>query len=191
MKKLLILLVIISLSFNSLYSQGQEGHNTIRNWVIDLSPLCIVGHDLNEGHVLPETLVSMGIALLSVSIGFGYHVDVIPNILSPGFYIEGGIDYLSFLISALIGDYIDTVPFFGFGGIRIYNLFRHGLVDIRPSFGVTFFGYNGYGPLTSTYSLLIAISNYGLEYSYHRPLFDMDKNKLNAVHRLSFVWHTR
>lgn len=189
MKKLLILLVIISLSFSSLYSQQEQNNN--RSWVMDFSPLCLVSHDYIEGTVLPETLVSMGFALLSVSVGFGYHVEIIPNILTPGFYIEGGMDYLSFFINAIIGDYYSTVAIFGFGGARIYNLFRFGILDIRPSYGITFFGYNGYGPLTSTYSLLVALGNYGLEYSYHRPLFEKDREKLNSVHRLSFLWHLR
>jgi hypothetical protein len=181
LKKLLIVTVLFFLFCHVLF--GSEEKNN--NWTLNLSPITINLLNFDEENVSTSVSTSIASSMLSFSIGIGYHLNIIPNVFSPGIYVDVGLGYFG-----LLSDTNDDATG-GHGGvwagIRLYNLFRLNSIEMQPFIGLTLYGFSELGLPTTTYGILFAYERFGLEYSFHMPLSDRDK--IFYIHRISFLWH--
>jgi len=149
--------------------------------------------------ILTDTTVGaaiLGSILLSYFTGgIGYHFNIVHNILAPGIYGDLHIGLLSFLSNNNEDYYEDNSFLLYQGGLRLYNQFRFGLIDIQP-----FFGLNLMGSIAGDASeerglklwgILMAYKNFGFEYSYQVPLKGPMINKKDAMQRIAFLYHLR
>jgi len=152
---------------------------------------------LENGNVGGEILASL--LLSSFSGGIGYHLNIMENIFSPGIYGDMHFSLLMLLTNGLFSDdgkkqrkKDDTESGFFFfqTGIRLYNRFKNHYFDIEPFVGINFmFGDIGQNILSS-YGILIAYKEVGLEYSYQPLLLNNSDFIKRNIHRIVFVLHT-
>ena len=130
---------------------------------------------LNPG----ETILS-AILTSCLSIGLGYHLNIIPDILSPGIYGDVHLSWLMLLFNNDEDDYNEDGFSFVQLGIRVYNNMRFGMINIQPFAGLTamFIGNHTIGVITLGF--VLAFGNYGFEYSYIQH---------TNIHRVSFGIH--
>ena len=180
MKRFIFILIILSLSFSAVYGFQEnlwQGGSNLGNNFIDLSPFGI-GFFRNTDNSSEF--------ILCVSAGAGGHFNIIPNLLSPGLYFDIGIDLFSFLLNMLIDENNDdSVVSFGWTGVRVYNLFRFNLFRIQPFYGVTLVANNNRMHGSHSLGAIISYSSYGIEYNFLLPF---NTERLNPVHRISFIW---
>ena len=183
MKKQLFITFLFIFLCNFLYSQQIEN----QNWSLNVSPVSINLLNFDEKALSSAEEMSIVSAMLSTSLGFGYHLNIIPNIFSPGLYLDMGIGYLSLLLSS--NDDYENNTFGGWAGFRLYNRFRFNLIDIEPFIGLTIYGFSNLGVPATTFGMLLAYNYFGIEYSFHNPIFNAEK--IYYVHRISFLLHFR
>jgi hypothetical protein len=187
-KRLILFLLLFSLFCCWLFGAEAEKEN---NWTFDLSPASLNIADFNDEDLSPAASLSIASLSVSFSMGIGYHLDIIPHLLSPGIYGEFGMGYLSFVAVLLNGNTEDDYEENPVGGlwlgIRLFNRFSFGSFHIQPFIGVSTYFLSDMWLPVSTYGVLFAYKTYGLEYSFHLPFEGRDK--VYYVHRLSFVFH--
>lgn len=127
--------------------------------------------------------------------GIGYHVNIIQNIFAPGIYGDLHLGVLSFLSNRREDYYEDNSFLLYQGGIRLYNQFRFGLIDIQPFFGLNLLGSTAGKESEEKglklWGILAAYKNFGLEYSCQVPFKGPMNNRKNAVYRIAFLLHMR
>ncbi len=140
--------------------------------------------DTNPGlNVLSSLLLS------SFSMGAGYHLNIIPDILSPGIYADIHISLLDMLFGSGNDDTLDDSILFFQTGIRFYNQFRLRSFDLLPFAGLHFAFTDGFASGAKMFGLLALNGNFGIEYSYHSTVFSLDRTPFNdGVHRIMFVY---
>ena len=183
MKKQMCITFLFIILCNLVYSQEEDN----RNWSFNISPIGINLLDFDENALSPEEEMSIFSTMLSLTFGVGYHLNIIPNILTPGLYIDMGMGYLS--IFAGPDEEGDNTTFGGWAGIRLYNRFRFNLIDVEPFIGFTLYGFSNMGVPATTFGLLVAYNYLGVEYSFHHPINNSDK--IYYVHRITFLIHLR
>lgn len=145
----------------------------------------------------PDTGEKVAEALLlsSLTAGAGYHINLIPNIIAPGLYADFHISFLSFLGDRKDNDeeiFLNDSTLFFQVGLRLYNQFRFGPIDIQPFAGVNLFAAPNDSIGLYLFGALVAINNIGIEYSYQQPLRPQKRNKLvEDMHRVCLVLHMR
>jgi len=149
-----------------------------------------------------EVNVLGSLFLFSAGCGIGGHINILRNVISPGIYADVHVSVLSLLFLFLndidkdghLGKNKDQKYYFGLWqfGIRLYNNFSFGLLDIQPFFGLNAF-VAGVGDIKTnglkTFGILISINNYGIEYSYQLPLRDRIYITDHVIHRIVFIRH--
>jgi hypothetical protein len=180
MKKLFIIIVLFFLFCSGLFCSEEKNNN----WTFNLSPITINLLNFDDENVSKSVSTSIASSLLSFSIGVGYNFNVIPNIFSPGIYVDVGLGYFG-----LFSDTKDDEPGHGgiWAGIRFNNLFQFNSFEIQPFVGLTLYGFSEMALPTTTYGILFAYTKYGLEYSFHLPISNADK--IFYIHRISFFGH--
>jgi hypothetical protein len=206
MPKMKINVFFMILIFVSLGLYSQEGNDDdFDNMTFNLLYNFTVFEDIsNPGESILTSLLTS-----SISVGTGYHLNVIPNILSPGIYVEGGLSAINLIyilskmsenenennynnkISTEDDSKYDTkISAFGFIGIRLYNQFRFNLIDIQPFVGFSTFIFVIDSEVTGAgcfkFGILFAYNNFCIEYGYHIPY-----NKLKPIHRIGIGFHFR
>jgi hypothetical protein len=159
-----------------------------KNITFDISLANINLFNLDEELISPSESMSIASTMLSLSLGLGYHLNIIPNVFLPGIYVDGGIGYLSLIAGSLNDpDDYDNETFGGWIGIRLYNRFKLNLIDIQPFAGLSLYGFSGMKLPATTFGALFAYKYYGIEYSFHLPLLNAEK--IFYIHRISFIFH--
>ena len=144
-----------------------------------------------------------GEALVSSSLmfGIGYHVNLIPYILSPGIYGDLHLSFVTFIVwCAQMAADIEPLaePLLFQAGIRFYNQFKFGPVVLQPFIGLSYFKVVDKSIGLKTFGALAAFGKYGVEYSYQVPLFPGNNSLFQqgnsvslaeGLHRLTFVIH--
>jgi hypothetical protein len=180
MKKIFIVIALFFLFCPILF--GSEEKN---NWTLNISPITINLLDFDDANVSSEVSLSIASSMLSISGGVGYHLNIIPNIVLPGIYVDVGLGYLG-LFHNTNDD--ESVGHGGvWAGIRLYNLFRFNSFEMQPFIGFTLYGFSEISLPSTTYGILFAYKKFGLEYSFHMPLLNADK--IFYIHRISFLLH--
>ena len=189
MKKLIFILIIISqiCFFSFAEDTGSSmGDNLTANVFINFMFLEYIKD--------PGVSILFSLITSTFSFGAGYHFNVIPHLFSPGIYGEGGIGLLTLLVSNDDAEF-SNAPFFGFLGIRLYNQFRFGIIDIQPFFGLNFVGgfSNSAGAFVGFYDfgVLAAVSKFGIEYGCYIPLTESGRHYIGTMHRISFGFHMK
>jgi hypothetical protein len=194
-----IFLLILFIFSENIYAQ--EDNNLTINILYNIT----VFEDISN----PSESLLTSLLTSSISAGIGYHLNVIPNIISPGIYIEGGLSIFNFFYlfartsendnSSRNNNEISTnrdnvndkgIYPFGFLGIRLYNQFRFHLIDIQPFIGFSAFTFikdyatTGIGCLKL--GILFAYNNFCIEYGYHIPY-----SNIKPIHRIGIGLHYR
>jgi hypothetical protein len=195
MKMSFILVIVFTFSGN-IYAQDND------NLTLNLLYNITVFEDIDD----PGASALTSLLTSSISAGIGYHLNVIPNIFSPGIYIEGGLSIINliFLLSKISENDRDTnnnkasteynydkrINAFGFLGIRLYNQFRFHLIDIQPFIGFSAFAFiidnATTGVVCIKFGVLFAYKNFCIEYGYHIPY-----NSIKPIHRIGIGLHYR
>ena len=197
MKKLIVVLIVMFLvchvslaQADSLFGNDHFTANIFINFML---------FDKIDG---PGDKVLSSILTSTFSLGAGYHWNIVPHIISPGIYGEGGISLLTLLLSNSDDDKNNTTVahdaandnyFFGFLGIRLYNQFSFAFIDIQPFFGLNLTG--GFSTLSSSsvgfydFGVLAAFKRFGMEYGCYIPLTEYGRNNTGIMHRVSFGFH--
>ena len=183
MKKKIIFSLVFFLCIQNIYSQYDYSDESTQTL------------ELSWRFLVPE--LESPQAMGFVNFGAGFHRTIVPNIISPGFYVDAGIgmDWL-LLFSDREDKYEELekreVYQIGFNlGFRIYNLIEIGIVDIT-----TFIGYNLvilqlderapgiiHNPIIGA---SIIINFIGLEYCYYIPTYFSNNV---PFHHISIVFH--
>ena len=139
----------------------------------------------------------------SAGAGIGRHFSIVENIVSPGIYADIHVSVLS-LFLLLLNDTDEEGHirrdknqkiYFGIWqfGIRLYNHFGFGPLDIQPFFGLNAL-VAGVGNIKTsgfkTFGILLAINQYGIEFGYQLPLRDRFRNRDNVIYRIIFIKHS-
>ena len=190
------LLIIILVHSLNIYAQEEENYENpiINNLTLNVLYNFFIFENIND----PGESVLTSLKTSSVSLGIGYHLYFIPNILSPGLYVEGGLSAYSLLWllfempnNSEEFDYDMKLSSFGFFGIRIYNQFRINYIDIQPFIGLNIFGFINNSETTGVgciyFGLLFAYKIFCLEYSYYIP----QNSDLKPIHRIGIGGHLR
>jgi hypothetical protein len=202
MKKLLITFILISkICYISLAlpSLLEEEHDNLTG-NIGISFLHPVDKNLTGSDKFLSSFL-----LSSFSVGFGYHLNIVENIFSPGIYGDLHLNILPtlFLLSGLIpkDDIKDienyekvngTDPFVVLQtGIRIYNQFRFNLFDFQPFVGINLISGSIDFMVLRMCGILIAYKYFGIEYSYQQPISNHINNHNGSIHRIVFTFHIR
>jgi hypothetical protein len=201
MKKKIFLVMLIFVSIE-IYSKENED-DKIDNWSFNLLYNFYVFENINS----PIEKFKGSLISSSISAGIGKHINVIPNILSPGIYIEGGfsvislLDYLYHTNEYKKDNYYDNeisteeeinhitkISSFAFVGIRLYNQLSFNLVDIQPFIGFSAFALIKDSLLTGSgclnFGILFAYDIICIEYGYHIPY-----NNIKPIHRIGIGFH--
>jgi hypothetical protein len=198
-KMLLIVLLIISGNIYSLESTEREIDNVTLNILYNIN---VFENIKNPGKSVLTSLLTS-----SISAGIGYHLNIIPYVLSPGIYIEGGLSVINiiYILSKMSDNDTeknynheiskdeyskkdDGIYAYGFLGIRLYNQFGFRLIDIQPFIGFSAFLFTidsvttGIGCLN--FGILFAYKMFCIEYGYHIPY-----NNLKPIHRIGIGLH--
>jgi len=179
MKRLCIFLVIFFLICYVLYSSDE-----INNWTFNFSPATINLLDFNEEKLSPAEEMSIASTMLSLSIGVGYHFNIIPYLFSPGIYLDFGIGYLSLFTGGDSEEDGNNRLGGLWAGLRLYNQFKVNSFKIQPFIGISLYGFSSLGVPATTYGILFAYKYYGIEYSFHLPF---ERDKIFHIHRISFT----
>jgi len=190
------LLIIILVHSLNIYAQEEENYENpiINNLTLNMLYNFFIFENINN----PGESVLTSLKTSSVSLGIGYHLNFIPNILSPGLYAEVGISAISllWLLSEMQEnneefDYDMKISSFGFFGIRLYNQFRINYIDIQPFIGLNIFGFIKKSETTGVgcinFGLLFAYKFFCVEYSYYIP----QNSDLRPIHRIGIGGHLR
>ena len=134
------------------------------------------------------------IILSSLTLGLGGHLNVIPYILAPGIYGDAHISIAS-LFDLMDEDknssYIREKSLFFQVGLRLYNQFRFGPIDIQPFAGLNLMAGKKDTMGLKALGILVAYKNAGLEYSYQLPIKNAMDDRTNAIHRFALLYHMR
>ena len=195
MKWRFLLIIILAHSLN-IYAQEEENYENliINNLTLNMLYNFFIFENINN----PGESVLTSLKTSSVSLGIGYHLNFIPNILSPGLYAEVGISAINllWLLSKMQEnneefDYDMKISSFGFFGIRLYNQFRINYIDIQPFIGLNIFGVIKNSETTGVgcinFGLLFAYKFFCVEYSYYIP----QNSDLRPIHRIGIGGHLR
>ena len=190
------LLIIILVHSLNLYAQEEENYENpiINNLTLNILYNFFIFENIND----PGKSVLTSLKTSSVSLGIGYHLNFIPNILSPGLYVEGGLSAVSllWLLFEMPNnneefDYEMKISSFGFFGIRLYNQFRINSIDIQPFIGLNILGFiknsETIGVGCINFGLLFAYNNICIEYSYYIP----QNSDFKPIHRIGIGGHLR
>jgi len=180
---LLVLLVnSVLFSVDFLNTSSDENDNLTANLGVSFLYPILGGNNIGD-NILASLLFT------SLSAGVGYHFNILKNIIAPGIYGDMHLGFLTLLFNNEYAEVAETDDFvFVQTGIRLYNQFRFGYIDIQPFYGFNFLfaGPNFLG--FYKFGALFAYKKVGIEYSCHVPFHG---NIEHNLHRVAFVIHMR
>ena len=182
MKHFILVVILVSLLCCFSFAAGDRGGLTLNTGISMFF----------EEDSTPAERAAEALFLSAIVVGGGYHFNIIPHILAPGFYADLHLSFISLLKDEDdihdLSSAKNKTSFFQLGG-RIYNQFRLGPIDIQPFFGLNLMvgGDDTYG--LKMFGILVAFKMVGFEYSYQNPITKpMDTN---VIHRFALLFHYR
>ncbi|MDR0551772.1 MAG: hypothetical protein LBG72_07110 [Spirochaetaceae bacterium] len=193
-------------SFSLLAESGDYYEDKLDGWTVDVfvrtSFFAFDNTALKKINAMgaPVPLVQGLAALDGLALGFGlgYGLEIIPDILIPGIYLDCSFSPFALTMTTVNGELMPPFEdFFPLAhiGLRVYNQFKITSFDIEPfaGFNAAFEATNKCS-LFSVFGILASFKFIGIEYTYCLPFMrqaDWESFRGAKFHRISLCFHVR